>query len=668
MATVQYPRARIERLIRRAETRFQTAFLNIVNSVLDEDTLQRIGDLLQRGRVQQAVEEAGRAMGARMANSQASVFTLAAEDHSEFFLDAMSVRIDFDITNDRAVRFLRNDRLRLIREITDSQAGAIRNALVEATERGLNPREQARAFRQAIGLTTRQERAVSRFRQLLEAGDSEALERQLRDRRLDPTVRRAIRGERALARGEVDRMVDRYRERYRKYRAKTIARTEALRAVHAGSDELMQQAIEQGKVDQAQIEQEWHTSLDGRERDSHRTMDGQTRPYGQPFTTGAGVSIRYPGDPAAPGSETIQCRCAVTMRVKNVDKPRKRPPQRRTQGQGAGQPPGRRGARPRARPPATPPLPASLTPSSRAWDAERPLNRFESAYMSTLAADAPEPFKRAAWRTRPVDRGRASSRATYDPSRHSIQMKAKPASIHDTIVFAHEFGHALDLQGAAVWSGRSMTLHTTQKADNGRIPDIKSVLDESVAVKERKLAALNRHWRKQDEDFDHAAALDDFLVSWPEAPREYLKGLPGLSAKAKLDFAADWESGNWEQAAKAMRLEIQRVRFAPGIDGNANAIRQLVEAGDMLTGHLSDAIEGMTNLRRMGHAHGLGGHGKRYRSAFGFQEGTSRAGLIEFFANAYLAHTAPGWQLWSYLLELALPVSTRAFREIIEEM
>lgn len=53
----------------------------------------------------------------------------------------------------------------------------------------------------------------------------------------------------------------------------------------------------------------WVTQQDSRVRSTHRSMQGQRRPVGEPFTTGAGVAIAYPGDPSVDGSEWISCRC-----------------------------------------------------------------------------------------------------------------------------------------------------------------------------------------------------------------------------------------------------------------------------------------------------------------------------------------------------------------------
>jgi hypothetical protein len=55
-------------------------------------------------------------------------------------------------------------------------------------------------------------------------------------------------------------MTERCQERYVKYRGETIARTESLRAVHQGSQEMFQQAVDNGIVDPGNITRTWNSS------------------------------------------------------------------------------------------------------------------------------------------------------------------------------------------------------------------------------------------------------------------------------------------------------------------------------------------------------------------------------------------------------------------------
>jgi SPP1 gp7 family putative phage head morphogenesis protein len=56
----------------------------------------------------------------------------------------------------------------------------------------------------------------------------------------------------------------------------------------------------------------WLAVDDYRTRPTHRIADGQTRPLDLPFNVG-GFNMDRPGDPAAPPSETIGCRCTTIL-------------------------------------------------------------------------------------------------------------------------------------------------------------------------------------------------------------------------------------------------------------------------------------------------------------------------------------------------------------------
>lgn len=52
---------------------------------------------------------------------------------------------------------------------------------------------------------------------------------------------------------------------------------------------------------------QWLTIIDGRQRFSHSTIDGEIRPIKEKFTNG----LMFPGDPSGRAEEVIQCRCAL---------------------------------------------------------------------------------------------------------------------------------------------------------------------------------------------------------------------------------------------------------------------------------------------------------------------------------------------------------------------
>ncbi len=308
------PERRLLRLISKAEPEFRTALFNAIVAARGSITLRDLADLIEAGQFEAALTVASEAGAIRLADEAAAVFTVAGRDGARFLTDVLEVTVGFNQVNTRAVRTLQEDRLQLIREFTAGQRAATRAALVDGTRRGLNPVAQARAFKASIGLTATQQKAVDRFRQLLTEGSSEALQRELRDRRFDPTVRRAVSGGDPLTRTQINRMVQRYRERFLIFRSQTIARTEALRAVHSGTEELYRQAIEEGRLDADQLRRTWITAGDERVRGSHANLNGIVRQIDETFQGTNGV-LRFPGDPLAPASETIRCRCVLTTRI-----------------------------------------------------------------------------------------------------------------------------------------------------------------------------------------------------------------------------------------------------------------------------------------------------------------------------------------------------------------
>lgn len=305
---------RLLKLIARAEPRLRDALLNAVMATRKAVDLDELADLIQAGDYEGALDAAARSGAVSLADEYAAVYATAGKSTAAFLQDVLEVTVKFDGVNERAVEFLRAERLRFIREFTADQRAATREALVDAMQRGLNPRETARMFRNSIGLTERQQRAVAKYRALLQAGSLEALDRRLRDARFDRTVRRAVRDKVPLTPEQVDRMVSRYSERYVKYRSVVIGRTEALRAVHSANDESYRQAVDEGVIRLEQVKRKWVTAKDERVRSSHARLNGLVRGLDEGWLADEGV-LRYPGDPDAPASETIQCRCALSTRL-----------------------------------------------------------------------------------------------------------------------------------------------------------------------------------------------------------------------------------------------------------------------------------------------------------------------------------------------------------------
>lgn len=101
-------------------------------------------------------------------------------------------------------------------------------------------------------------------------------------------------------------------------RATVIARTEAMGALNGSRFDAFQAAVDD-EPDVA-FERMWLSTVDSRTRPTHREADGQRVPVGDPFSVG-GFPLMFPGDPAGPAAEVIQCRCTSLLveRGENVD-------------------------------------------------------------------------------------------------------------------------------------------------------------------------------------------------------------------------------------------------------------------------------------------------------------------------------------------------------------
>lgn len=305
----------LAQLLNSIEPKIYRAFIQAMNSVKNSKVIDEIVQLLNQGQVDKAFSIIEKTIN-NFTSETVFFYVVAGQAAASNISGVIGINLSFNQTNHRAVQVMQAAHLRLVRDITNEQRSSLREALIDNIARGINPNNMANVVRNSIGLTTKQVQAVNRYRSLLESNSRESLSRELRDRRFDPTVDNAISTRTLLSTSQIDRMVERYAERQLDYRARTVARTEALRAVHLGSDAMFEQAVESGDLTIDEMESTWWTAADEKVRSSHTSMHGQVRPYGQPFISGDGNSLMYPGDINAPASEVVSCRCIKVTTLK----------------------------------------------------------------------------------------------------------------------------------------------------------------------------------------------------------------------------------------------------------------------------------------------------------------------------------------------------------------
>lgn len=237
----------------------------------------------------------------------------------------------FDVRNSRAEAWLRDQSSRLITQIGEDTRTNVRNIVTTGMQDGRNPRNVAldivgrvdvsqggRRVGGVIGLTSGQEGWVRSARNHLENLSDGYFNLELRDKRFDGTVRRAIRDGRPLPGETVDRLVTRYRSNALRYRGETIGRTEAMQSLNRSEYEATLQAVDLGAARTQDVKRVWDSAGDLRVRFSHQRLDGQRVGLLEPFVSPlSGARMMMPGDTSlgAPADEVINCRCRVRTAV-----------------------------------------------------------------------------------------------------------------------------------------------------------------------------------------------------------------------------------------------------------------------------------------------------------------------------------------------------------------
>jgi len=308
---------RLEELLSQQERSIQRAFNEFIASVNDETVIARLVALVEAGRVDDALAIIDTYV-ARFADVlpriQQTVGAATALELSELASEYI-FGIGFDPSHPRAATFARANRLELVRQFTEEQRVATRQALGRAFEQGTGTAGTARAFRNSIGLTRGQEAWVASFENRLRALDARALGMELRNHRWDKTILRAIQRRRPLTERQIEMMTRNYRLRALMYRSEMIARTEALRATSAARHEAMLQMMGMTNIPPERVRRKWNYTRDERVRDHHANMRVDRAGVDENFVDGLGNELLWPGDPAAPPETTIHCRCTVTYSI-----------------------------------------------------------------------------------------------------------------------------------------------------------------------------------------------------------------------------------------------------------------------------------------------------------------------------------------------------------------
>lgn len=288
----------IEALADKLEPALAKAIREVLREHVTRVPLDDLAEAIKAGETWRVLDIVGSLDAVKAANVKAALENtvwaggaLAAQG-----LDLIEARFAFNRLNPELIRWLENYSLNLIRDIEAGTREAVRAALLDGMRAGRNPIDQARQIKQIVGLSARDARAVASYRKELETfhlkrsakswglGNERSrlsgvevmprdakgkptdgiAQRRLRDMRYDGKLQRAMEERKPLKPEEIDKQVERYQERAIQNRARTIARSESIRATNVGVYEAWRQAAATGKVEGSRTYKIWRVSRDER--------------------------------------------------------------------------------------------------------------------------------------------------------------------------------------------------------------------------------------------------------------------------------------------------------------------------------------------------------------------------------------------------------------------
>ena len=322
---------RLDALLRKLEPGIRKAFEEAIGKARRAVDIAALVEALERGDLQRAVDllRIDDQVLYPLAESIRAAYIAGGQAVGTIIPAALEARFGFG-TNPRAEEQVNRITGQLIQGIQLDSLAMTREVISEGVNDGIPPARLARQITGEgrlrtggfLGLTTQQARSIARGREDLLSGDPDRMRRyltlELRNKRFDATILKAISEGKPVPAAQVEAIISAHKSKALGYRGRVIAQTEARNALRAGQHEGFVQLAET-LPDDRYIEETWLVTRDGRQRDSHDALGGQTIRLGEVFVSPiSGAQMAYPGDGSrgAPASETVQCRCAATYRIR----------------------------------------------------------------------------------------------------------------------------------------------------------------------------------------------------------------------------------------------------------------------------------------------------------------------------------------------------------------
>ena len=303
------------------EKRITAALLAAFDFIRDQNSLDELEDALNTGGITgvlQKISTMEKIIGASLLRELSeAVFEGGRMLPDVLPKKALAPTWFFNTLDPNTVNELKRHHAYLVAEITTTTRDAIVNNLQAGIIAGNNPRKIARDLKEIIGLSSIQDQAVRNFRTGLIQGDISSVKKLIREGKVDSSLLDLLLESKKIPKKKVDAMVKDFRNRMISSRARTIARTEAMRAVSMGEYCGLIQAKAEGSLT-VDVLRFWVSAKDERTRYSHREIpkiNSQGVPIEGSFKTPRGYLLRFPRDPAAPASEVVNCRCRIIYKI-----------------------------------------------------------------------------------------------------------------------------------------------------------------------------------------------------------------------------------------------------------------------------------------------------------------------------------------------------------------
>lgn len=334
--------ARVRALIAKLESELRGTFERAIADLRDNIDYSALVEALEGRNLAGAIEALN--IDEAAFNEYRSVWERLYSQAGEVEADGIkratgAVGVRFNMADPAAAAWIRDQSSFRITAITDDLRDAVASAISEGFAEGRGPRDiardivgrSARGGRRQGGIIGLDGPRAERYGKITRGMETPEGVRSLIVKHRDGSIgmrykvnpATASRIKRAYARGEAVPAADRaisarqLNNMLLKERGDTIARTETLQGVEAARSEAWKQGLRRLNAGPDEVEKIWqHGGGPKDPRPHHVAMNGQSViGLDAEFEFDNGARMRFPGDPRAPASETVNCSCGVIYRL-----------------------------------------------------------------------------------------------------------------------------------------------------------------------------------------------------------------------------------------------------------------------------------------------------------------------------------------------------------------